>query len=503
MSAVVAAIDQGTTSTRCLVFDERAQVLGLAQHEHRQHYPKPGWVEHDAAEILANTRRVVREALEAAGRRASDIAALGITNQRETVVFWDRRTGKPLCGAIVWQDTRTKTLCAELARDGGPDRFRAATGLPLSTYFSGPKITWALREVPGLREAAERGHALCGTIDSWLVWNLTGGPDGGSHVSDVSNASRTLLMDLRRLDWDDAILEALSIPRSMLPRIVPSSDPEGWGCARVDGRGGGAIAVRGAVGDQQAALLGQCCTRTGDAKNTYGTGCFLLANTGEQPVASKAGLLTTVAWRLGEARAVYALEGSVAVAGALVRWLRDNLGLIESSEAIEPLARSVPDNGGVYLVPAFSGLFAPHWRPDARGALVGLTAFATKAHVARAALEAVCFQVCDVVDAMRQDSGSELRELRVDGGMVVNELLMQTQADLLGARVLRPAVAETTSLGAAFAAGLASGVWPDLEQLRSSWRAERTWEPTIEASERDARRADWRKALERSLGWAE
>jgi glycerol kinase len=502
-AGLIAAIDQGTTSTRCLVFDERGKVLGLAQHEHRQLYPRPGWVEHDAAEILRNARRALREALEQAKLGAGDIAALGITNQRETVVFWDKSTGEPLCGAIVWQDTRTKALCAELAREGGVDRFRAGTGLPLSTYFSGPKITWALREVAGLREAAERGQALCGTIDSWLVWSLTGGPQGGSHVTDVSNASRTQLMELRRLDWDDEILRALSIPRSMLPRIVPSSDPQGWGSVSVEGSSGGSISVRGAVGDQQAALLGQCCTRPGDAKNTYGTGCFLLANTGEEPVASKAGLLTTVAWQLGASPAVYALEGSVAVAGALVRWLRDNLGLIATSDEVEALARSVPDSAGVYLVPAFSGLFAPHWRPDARGVLVGLTAFANKAHVARAALDAVCLQVCDVVEAMRADAGIELSELRVDGGMVVNELLMQTQADLLGARVVRPAVAETTSLGAAFAAGLAAGVYPDLEELRSAWRAERTWNPAIDAGEREARRAEWRKAIERSLGWVE
>ena len=503
MTALIAAIDQGTTSTRCLLFDERAKILGLAQHEHRQHYPKPGWVEHDAAEILTNTRRVLREALEAAGRKASDVAALGITNQRETIVFWDRKSGAPLCGAIVWQDTRTKELCAELAREGGQERFRAATGLPLSTYFSGPKITWALRNVAGLREAAERGTALCGTIDAWLVWNLTGGPNGGSHVTDVSNASRTLLMNLRRLDWDDTILKALGIPRSMLPRIVPSSDPQGWGFVQVDGPSGGEIAVRGAVGDQQGALLGQCCTRVGDAKNTYGTGCFLLANTGEQPVASKAGLLTTVAWRLGTAPAVYALEGSVAVAGALVRWLRDNLGLIESSEAIEPLARSVPDHGGVYLVPAFSGLFAPHWRPDARGVLVGLTAFATKAHVARAALEAVCFQVCDVVDAMRSDSGIELKELRVDGGMVANELLMQFQADQLGVPVVRPRVTETTALGAAYAAGLAVGFWASRAELVRNWGVERRWHAAMSADERNKSYAAWHKAVQRSFDWVD
>jgi len=503
MQALIAAIDQGTTSTRCLLFDASSRLLGLAQHEHRQIHPCPGWVEHDPLEVWRNTQRVLREALEGAGRRASEVAALGITNQRETVVFWDPVSGAPLCNAIVWQDTRTKDLCDELAREGGADRFRSRTGLPLSTYFSGPKIAWALREVDGLRAAAGRGRALCGTIESWLVWKLTGGPEGGRHVTDVSNASRTLLMDLERLDWDEGILEALGIPRVLLPRIVPSSDPQGWGAALVDGPAGGSIAVRSALGDQQAALLGQCCTRPGDAKNTYGTGCFLLVNTGERPVVSKAGLLTTVAWWLGGAAPVYALEGSVAVAGALVRWLRDNLGLIATSAEVEALASSVPDTGGVYLVPAFSGLFAPHWRADARGVLVGLTAYANKAHVARAALEAVCFQVCDVVEALRCDSGLALAELKVDGGMVANALLMQTQADLLGARVLRPALAETTSLGAAYAAGLAAGVFPDLEQLRRSWRAERAWEPRLDGAQRAERRAGWRKALERSLGWVE
>jgi glycerol kinase len=503
MPSVVAAIDQGTTSSRCLVFDASSRLLGLAQREHRQIHPRAGWVEHDPLEIWRNTQGVVREALEAAGVTASDVAGLGITNQRETVVFWDPRTGQPLSNAIVWQDTRTKELCDQLARDGGPDRFRDATGLPLATYFSGPKVAWALREIDGLRTAAERGHALCGTIDSWLIWNLTGGPDGGRHVTDVSNASRTLLMELRTLDWDEGILGTLGIPRAMLPRIVPSSSPQGWGSARVEGPAGGSIAVRGALGDQQAALLGQCCTRPGDAKNTYGTGCFLLANTGEQPVVSKAGLLTTVAWRLDDAAPVYALEGSIAVAGALVQWLRDNLGLIERSAQVEELARSVDDTGGVYLVPAFSGLFAPHWRADARGVLVGLTAYANRGHVARAALEAVCFQVCDVADAMRSDTGLPLDELKVDGGMVVNELLMQTQADLLDARVLRPAVTETTSLGAAYAAGLAAGVFPDLERLRSGWRVERAWEPGLNAGARAAKRAGWSKALERSLGWVE
>jgi glycerol kinase len=503
MPNVVAAIDQGTTSSRCLVFDAASRLRGLAQREHRQIHPRAGWVEHDPLEIWRNTQGVLREALESAGVSAADVAGLGITNQRETVVFWDPRTGQPLGHAIVWQDTRTKALCEELAREGGADRFRAVTGLPLATYFSGPKVAWALREVEGLRAAAERGRALCGTIDSWLIWNLTGGPDGGRHVTDVSNAARTLLMDLRTQQWDEGILGALEIPRDMLPRIVSSSSVEGWGSARVEGPAGGSIAVRGALGDQQAALLGQCCTHPGDAKNTYGTGCFLLVNTGEQPVVSKAGLLTTVAWRLADAAPVYALEGSIAVAGALVQWLRDNLGLIDRSAQVEELARSVEDTGGVYLVPAFSGLFAPHWRADARGVLVGLTAYANRGHVARAALEAVCFQVCDVADAMRDDSGLPLDELKVDGGMVVNELLMQTQADLLDARVLRPAVAETTSLGAAYAAGLAAGFFPDLDQLRRGWRVERAWEPTLEAAARDARRAGWRKALERSLGWIE
>ncbi len=503
MGEFVAAIDQGTSSTRCLVFDRDSRVVALAQAEHRQILPRAGWVEHDPTEILRNARQVLREALEAAGSSAAGVAALGITNQRETVVFWDPSTGEPLCNAIVWQDTRTRELCGELARQGGPDRFRARTGLPLSTYFSGPKIAWALREVPELRVKAERGRALCGTIDCWLAWNLTGGPEGGVFATDVSNASRTQLMDLVELDWDAEILGTLGIPRAMLPRIVPSGGGEEWGAVRLEGPTGGSIALRGALGDQQAALLGQCCTRPGDAKNTYGTGCFLLLNTGERPVASRSGLLTTLAWQLAGEKPVYALEGSVAIAGALVRWLRDNLGLIASSDEIEAFAGSVSDTAGVYLVPAFSGLFAPHWRPDARGVIVGLSSYATKAHVARAALEAVCFQTREVLDAMRADSALALGELKVDGGMVKNELLMQIQADLLDARVLRPAVAETTSLGAAYAAGLAAGFFPDLAELRGRWRADRTWEPRIEATERERRHADWRKAVERSLGWVE
>ncbi len=503
MGDFVAAIDQGTSSTRCLLFDRASRVIAQAQAEHRQILPRPGWVEHDPLEIWHAAQKVLRQALGQAGARAVDVAALGLTNQRETVVFWDRKSGEPLCNAIVWQDTRSRELCAELAREGGPDRFRERTGLPLSTYFSGPKIAWALRNVAGLREAAERGRAVCGTIDSWLIWNLTGGIEGGSFVTDASNASRTQLMDLSRLEWDEEILGILSIPRSMLPRIVPSSDRGGWGMVHLDRSAGGAIVVRGALGDQQAALLGQCCTEPGDAKNTYGTGCFLLLNTGEERVTSRSGLLTTLAWKLGNSNPIYALEGSVAIAGALVRWLRDNLGLIQSSDDIESLAQSVPDSAGTYLVPAFSGLFAPRWRPDARGVIVGLTSYTTKAHLARAALEAVCFQTREVLDAMRSDSGRPLSELKVDGGMVKNELLMQTQADLLDARVLRPALAETTCLGAAYAAGLAAGFFPDLSELRARWRSDRIFEPRIDPLERESRLAGWNKAVERSLGWVE
>ncbi len=471
----------------------------MHQLEHRQIYPRPGWVEHDAEEIWSRTAEVIRSAMAKAALTSSAIAAVGVTNQRETTVVWDRKTGRPHGNAIVWQDTRTDGIVAELSRDGGIDRLRAITGLPLATYFSGPKLQWLLDHVSGLRAAAERGDALFGNIDTWLIWNLT----GGAHITDVTNASRTLLFDLERLDWDDEILKLLRIPRAMLPRVRPSSDPELYGTTRNDGPFGGSVPVCGDVGDQQAALMGQACFEPGDAKNTYGTGCFLLMNTGSAPVASKSGLLTTVAYQLGSRKPVYALEGSVAIAGALVQWLRDNLGLVSSASEVEALARSVDDNGGMVLVPAFSGLFAPHWRSDARGVMVGLTRYITKGHIARASLEASAFQTQEVLDAMHRDSGARLSALRVDGGMVRNELLMQFQADLLGVPVVRPRTTETTSMGAAYAAGLAVGFWADEKELRSHWQAERSWEPRMEAAERARLLAQWAKAVERTLGWVE
>ena len=500
---VVAAVDQGTTSSRCLLIDRDGRPVSSHQLEHRQIYPRPGWVEHDAEEIWSRTAEVIRGAMERANVSSGAVAAVGITNQRETTVVWDRNTGRPYGNAIVWQDTRTDGIVAELSREGGIDRLRAKTGLPLATYFSGPKLQWLLDQVTGLRAAAERGDALFGNIDTWLIWNLTGGVSAGAHVTDVTNASRTLLLDLETLDWDDEILNLLRIPRAMLPRIRPSSDPELYGATRNDGPFGGSVPVCGDLGDQQAALLGQGCFDVGDAKNTYGTGCFLLMNTGSSRVPSPSGLLTTVAYQLGARPAVYALEGSVAIAGALVQWLRDNLGLISAASEVEALARSVEDNGGMVLVPAFSGLFAPHWRSDARGVMVGLTRYITKGHIARASLEAAAFQTNEVLDAMQRDSGVTLKALRVDGGMVRNELLMQFQADVLGVPVVRPQITETTSMGAAYAAGLAVGFWENPEELRSHWRADRSWEPSISSSERERLRALWGKAVERTLGWVE
>ncbi len=471
----------------------------MHQLEHRQIYPRPGWVEHDAEEIWSRTAEVIRSAMTKADLTSSAVAAVGVTNQRETTVVWDRKTGRPYANAIVWQDTRTDGIVAELSREGGIDRLRARTGLPLATYFSGPKLQWLLDNVGGLRAAAERGDALFGNIDTWLIWNLT----GGAHVTDVTNASRTLLFDLERLDWDDEILKLLRIPRAMLPEVRPSSDPGLYGTTRTDGPFGGSVPVCGDVGDQQAALMGQACFEPGDAKNTYGTGCFLLMNTGSAPVPSASGLLTTVAYQLGSRSPVYALEGSVAIAGALVQWLRDNLGLVSSASEVEALARSVEDSGGMVLVPAFSGLFAPHWRSDARGVMAGLTRYITKGHIARASLEASAFQTKEVLDAMQRDSGVSLSALRVDGGMVRNELLMQFQADLLGVPVIRPTITETTSMGAAYAAGLAVSFWADEKELRSHWQAERRWEPRMEPAERARLQALWEKAVERSLGWVE
>jgi glycerol kinase len=499
MSRYVAAIDQGTTSTRCILFDASGQPVAVDQVEHRQILPRPGWVEHDPVEIWENTRRVVGGALARADVTAHDLAAVGVTNQRETTVVWDRRTGRPVHNAIVWQDTRTQRICDELgALGGGPGRYREVTGLPLATYFAGPKVRWILDEVEGARAAAERGDLLFGTMDTWLLWNATGGTDGGLHLTDVTNASRTLLMDVRTLTWDEAIADEMGVPAVMLPRICSSSQV--YGPARAHGLLGG-VPVAGALGDQQAATFGQVCFDVGTGKNTYGTGNFLLLNTGTEPVRSEHGLLTTVCYRIGEQPPVYALEGSIAVTGSLVQWLRDNLGLLASAGDVEPLARSVDDNGGAYFVPAFSGLFAPHWRPDARGALVGLTRYVNRGHIARAALEATAYQTREVVDAMRADSGVELSELKVDGGMTANELLMQFQADQLGVPVVRPSVPETTALGAAYAAGLAVGYWSGLDDLRRNWAEGARWEPTMDHAERERLYGRWKKAVTRTFDW--
>ncbi len=497
----VGAVDQGTTSTRFMIFDHSGQVVGIHQLEHEQIYPKPGWVEHDPMEIWERTQQVIKGALEKANVDPSELAAIGVTNQRETTIVWDRKTGKPFYNAIVWQDTRTKEICDELAKDGGQDRFRPKVGLPLATYFSGPKIKWILENVPGVREAAEKGDALFGNIDTWEIWWLTGGPNGGVHITDVTNASRTMLMDLKKLDWDDEILGILGIPRQMLPEIKPSSAV--YGMTAKDGPFGMEIPVAGDLGDQQAALVGQTCYDVGEAKNTYGTGCFMLLNTGTEPIPSKSGLLTTLAYKFGDQPAHYALEGSIAITGALVQWLRDNLEFFEKSADIEPCARSVEDNGGIYFVPAFSGLFAPYWRSDARGVIVGLTRYIKKGHICRAALEATAYQTREVLDAMKKDSGVDLKALKVDGGMVYNELLMQFQADILGVPVVRPKVAETTSLGASYAAGLAVGFWDSLDDLRANWQIDRTWEPKMSAEERARLFKGWLKAVERTFNWVE
>ena len=502
MAGYVVAIDQGTTSTRCLLVDHDGRPVTLHQLEHAQHLPRPGWVEHDPDEIWANTREVVGTALARADAEPSDVVAIGITNQRETTIVWERATGRPVHPAIVWQDTRTQRICDRLAAGSpdGTDRYRKATGLPLATYFAGPKVTWILESVEGARAAADRGELLFGTVDTYLLWQITGGPDGGLHVTDVTNASRTLLMNLRSLAWDGDICAELGVPVAMLPEIRSSS--EVYGYARESGflRG---TPVAGVLGDQQAATFGQACFEPGEAKNTYGTGNFLLLNTGTSPVPSKHGLLTTVAYRVGGEDAVYALEGSIAVTGSLVQWLRDNLGLIRTADEVEVLARTVDDNGGAYVVPAFSGLFAPYWRPDARGAIVGLTRYVNRGHLARAVLEATAFQTREVVDAMHADSGVSLTELRVDGGMVVDDLLMQIQADLLGVPVVRPVVTETTALGAAYAAGLAVGFWDGLEDVRRHWAEDRRWEPVRDDAWREREMARWRKAVERTLDWAE
>ena len=503
MAKYVAAVDQGTTSTRFMVFDHAGLVVSVHQLEHEQIYPQPGWVEHNPMEIWERTQQVIQAALQKNGIDPKEIAAIGVTNQRETTIVWDKKTGKPYYNAIVWQCTRTKEICEDLARDGGQDRFRPKTGLPLATYFSGPKIKWILDNVPGVRAAAEKGEALFGNMDTWEIWWLTGGPNGGAHVTDVTNASRTMLMNLETLDWDQEILDILGIPRQMLPEIRPSSDPKIYGYTPKDGPLGASIPVCGDLGDQQAALVGQTSFSPGEAKNTYGTGCFMLLNTGTTPVPSKSGLLTTLGYQFGDEPAVYCLEGSIAITGALVQWLRDNLKFFDFSKHIEDYARSVPDSGGIYFVPAFSGLFAPYWRLDARGVIVGLTRYITKAHICRAALEATAYQTREVLDAMEKDSGVRLTALKVDGGMVFNELLMQFQADILGVPVIRPVVAETTALGAAYAAGLAVGFWSNLDDLRQNWAVDKVWEPQMDPETRERLYRGWLKAVERTFGWVE
>jgi glycerol kinase len=497
----VGAIDQGTTSTRFMVFDHGGNEVGRHQLEHQQILPQAGWVEHDPHEVWERTRTVVKRALADLRLTAADLAAVGVTNQRETTVIWDRKTGRPYYNAIVWQDTRTDRIAAALDRDGRGEVIRHKAGLPPATYFSGGKIQWILENVDGVRAAAERGDAIFGTTDSWVLWNLTGGTSGGRHVTDVTNASRTMLMNLETLDWDDELLGFFGIPRSMLPEIRPSSDPNLYGTTTAVGPLGGEVPLAGDLGDQQAAMVGQVCFSPGEAKNTYGTGNFLLLNTGTEPVRSKAGLLTTVCYKLGDQPAVYALEGSIAVTGSAVQWLRDQLHIIDSARQSETLARQVEDSGGVYFVPAFSGLFAPYWRSDARGVIVGLSRFNTDAHLVRAALEAICYQSKDVALAMEQDSGVTLEVLRVDGGVTANDLCMQLQADILGVPVSKPVVAETTALGAAYAAGLASGFWPDVEALRQNWNEDRMWHPVWSDEQRDSGYAGWKKAVERTFNW--
>jgi glycerol kinase len=500
MTQYIASIDQGTTSTRCIIFDHSGSIVASEQKEHEQIFPRAGWVEHNGKEIWDNTLEVVEGALKNADLEASDIDAIGITNQRETAMVWDKTTGEPVYNAIVWQDTRTQAICDELAGlGGGSDRYKAKVGLPLATYFSGPKVRWILDNVDGARDKAEAGDLLFGNTDAWLVWNLTGGVDGGVHITDVTNASRTMLMDLSSLSWDEEIAGEMKIPVSMLPAIKSSS--EVYGDCTVGVLSGKPVA--GILGDQQAATFGQACLEIGTAKNTYGTGNFMLLNTGEEQVPSENGLLTTVCYKIGDNKPIYALEGSIAVSGSLVQWLRDNLGMISAAPEIEDLAKTVDDNGGAYFVPAFSGLFAPHWRSDARGALVGLTRYVNKGHIARAVLEATAFQSKEVLDAMNADSGVPLKELRVDGGMVANETLMQFQADILDVDVVRPKVAETTALGAAYAAGLAVGFWEGEDDIRQNWGEDKRWTPSMDAKERDRQYRNWKKAVTKTLDWVD
>jgi glycerol kinase len=497
MAQYAAALDQGTTSSRAMVFNHEGRVVSVSQKEHEQIYPKPGWVEHDANEIWARSQEVLDEALESAGASKDDVAALGITNQRETTVVWDRNTGEPVHNALVWQDTRTDKLVDELSRDGGQNRFKEKVGLPLATYFSGPKVRWILDNVDGARERAEAGDLAFGNIDTWLIWNLTGGTNGGLHITDVTNASRTMLMDLETLSWDEDIASTIGVPTSMLPEIRASSEVYG----EVKNGGFTGVPIAGDLGDQQAATFGQACLEVGEAKNTYGTGNFLLLNTGNEAVQSESGMLTTLGYKIGDNAAVYCLEGAIAITGALVQWLRDNLKLIKAAPEVEELAASVDDNGGLYIVPAFSGLFAPYWKSNARGVFAGLTRYVTAGHIARATLEATAYQSREIVEAMNQDSGVALESLKVDGGMVANDLLMQFQADLLGVPVIRPVVAETTALGAAYAAGLATGFWASEDDIRNNWAEDKRWEPTMDASQRDEYFKYWKKAVTRTFDW--
>ncbi|NWF64682.1 MAG: glycerol kinase GlpK [Chloroflexi bacterium] len=495
MTQYVGAIDQGTTSTRFIIFDHSGNIIAVDQKEHQQIYPKPGWVEHDALEIWARTQEVMAGALAKGGLSSADVAAIGVTNQRETTLVWDKHTGQPVYNAIVWQDTRTDAVISKFAKQGGQDRFRKKTGLPLATYFSGPKIKWVLDNVKGAKEKAKKGDLLFGNMDTWIIWKLT-----GKHVTDVTNASRTMLMNLKSLDWDAEILKVMGIPRAMLPEIKSSSEVYGYVGAGSPLRG---VPVAGDLGDQQAALFGQTCFKAGEAKNTYGTGCFMLMNTGKKLVQSKAGLLTTLAYKIGDADAVYALEGSIAITGALIQWLRDNLGLIQSSSEVEALAKSVEDNGGIFFVPAFSGLYAPYWKSNARGVIVGMTRYVNKGHIARSALEATAYQTREALDAMEKDSGVKLRSLKVDGGMVFNELLMQFQSDILNVPVVRPKVAETTALGAAYAAGLAVGFWKDIDELKKNWGQDKEWKPDMNTKTRASLYAGWKKAVTRTFDWIE
>lgn len=500
MKEFIGAIDQGTTSTRLIVFNRKGKIIGLGQKEHDQIFNRPGWVEHDPVQVWNNTQQVIKQGLKAAGICGKDLAAIGVTNQRETVLAWDKTSGKPYGNAIVWQCTRTQDLCNQLIEDGGQDRFRKTTGLPVATYFSGPKIQWMIENVPGIRQGIEKQTVLFGTMDSWVIWNLTGGTDNGVHATDVTNASRTLLMNLETLDWDDSILDLFGIPRHTLPKIAASSHSKAYGRSLATGPFECDVPIGGVLGDQQAALFGQTCFDKGEAKNTYGTGCFFLLNTGEKIKYSDHGLLTTVGYQIGSQKPVYVLEGSIAYAGALVQWIRDNLGLIDKASQIEGLAENVEDNGDVYFVPAFSGLFAPYWRSDARGVIAGLTGFSNKGHIARAVLEASAYQTKDIVDAIQKE-GIDLKALKVDGGMVANTLLMQFLADILNTPVILPEVIETTALGAAYAAGLATGVWEDTDALKLNWAKASSFNPSKDEAWRAKHYSGWKKAVERTLNW--